>query len=145
MAEAHDARVRMLAESIMVERHEGKYVIPKELVPEIREFIGPFCGPDPNARSYRWGVTWRRVEPVTPIRCESAEAALASNSDFRRMVDRLDPELATVTLWVYPDSFALYRQLRDYLADRGLTVAGRPMPEGMAIGFSPRGSASRGQ
>jgi hypothetical protein len=102
-------------------------------------------GPDPNARSYRWGVTWRRVESVTPVRGESAEAALSAGSDFRRMVDRLDPELATITLWVYPDSFALYRQLRDYLADRGLTVAGRPMPAGVPIGFSPNGSASRGQ
>jgi len=103
------------------------------------------ANPDPNARSYRWGVTWRRVDPIMPVRGESADAALAPGSQFRRMVDRLDPELATVTLWAYQDSFALYRQLRDYLADRGLTVAGRPMPDGTPIGFSPRGTASRGQ
>jgi SPX domain protein involved in polyphosphate accumulation len=29
-------------------RFETKYIIPKELVPEIRELIRPFCDPDPN-------------------------------------------------------------------------------------------------
>jgi len=37
-----------LAESIMVERHEAKYIIPREMVAEIRQYIIPFCNPDPN-------------------------------------------------------------------------------------------------
>lgn len=32
---------------IQLDRHEAKYVIPPSLVPEIREFIRPFCEPDP--------------------------------------------------------------------------------------------------
>ena len=31
-------------------RYEAKYVIPKPLVPQIREYIRPFCEPDPNGR-----------------------------------------------------------------------------------------------
>jgi len=31
-----------------LQRYETKYVIPKTMVPEIRELIRPFCEPDPN-------------------------------------------------------------------------------------------------
>ncbi|HUC85662.1 MAG TPA: VTC domain-containing protein, partial [Candidatus Acidoferrales bacterium] len=31
-----------------LQRYETKYVIPKEMVPEIRALIQPFCVPDPN-------------------------------------------------------------------------------------------------
>ena len=51
----------------------------------------------------------------------------------------------TVTLWVYPDSFTLYRQLRDYLVERNVVVAGRPLPDGLPIASSRRGTSSRGQ
>lgn len=33
---------------IQLDRHEAKYVIPRSLVSEIREFIRPFCEPDPH-------------------------------------------------------------------------------------------------
>lgn len=33
---------------IQLDRHEGKYIIPKSMVPEIREYVRPFCRPDPN-------------------------------------------------------------------------------------------------
>jgi len=31
------------------ERYEAKYIIPYRLIPEMREFLRPFCIPDPNA------------------------------------------------------------------------------------------------
>ena len=40
---------------------------------------------------------------------------------------------------------ALYRRIRDYLYDRDVVVAGRPLPEGVPISSSRRGSVSRGQ
>ncbi len=61
------------------------------------------------------------------------------------MVDALDPKTTAVTFWVYPDSFPLYRRLRDLLHERDFVVAGRPLPEGMPIGSSRHGTASRGQ
>lgn len=33
-----------------VSRYESKYVIPRELVDEIREYVRPFCKPDPNTK-----------------------------------------------------------------------------------------------
>jgi hypothetical protein len=89
-------------------------------------------------------IEWE-VEAVDPHRGEAAEAALAPTSDFRRVVDHIEPRQAAVTMWVYPDSFPLFRRLRDYLYDHDIVVAGRPLPEGAAIAASRRGTASRGQ
>jgi hypothetical protein len=95
--------------------------------------------------SYRYGLSAWIVEPVTEVRGEAAEQALKPGSEFRQIVDGLDPQYAAVTFWVYPDSFPLYRQLRDYLYDRDLVVAGRPLPEGSPIASSRHGTVSRGQ
>ncbi len=88
--------------------------------------------------------SWQ-VVPIAAQRGETAVAALRPGSMFRQIVDRLDPEHTTVTFWVYPDSFALYRQLRDLLHRSNVEVAGRPLPEGTLIGASPNGRKSRGQ
>ena len=40
----------MAAQGDIVSRYESKYIIPRSLVPEIREFVRPFCEPDPNTR-----------------------------------------------------------------------------------------------
>ncbi len=93
---------------------------------------------------FSYGVSWT-VEPINGQRGEPEAAALAPGSDFRKVVDGLDPRVTAVTFWVYPDSFPLYRRLRDYLHDRDFVVAGRPLPEGMPIGSSRHGTASRGQ
>jgi hypothetical protein len=60
-------------------------------------------------------------------------------------VDGLDVNQTAVTLWVYPDSFEVYRKLRDYLHDHDVTVAGRPLPDGVPIASSRHGTVSRGQ
>jgi hypothetical protein len=91
-------------------------------------------------------MTYWEVVPTAAERGETADAALADGSAFRRVVDALEPEQTAVTFWVYPDSFPLYRRLRDFLHDRDVTVAGRPLPDGHPIAFSTRhGSVSRGQ
>ncbi len=33
---------------IQLDRHEGKYIVPAPLVPNIRRYIEPFCEPDPH-------------------------------------------------------------------------------------------------
>ena len=35
---------------VQLDRHEAKYVIPRSLVPKIREFIAPFCQPDSHGQ-----------------------------------------------------------------------------------------------
>ncbi|HXG09167.1 MAG TPA: hypothetical protein VNK04_05200 [Gemmataceae bacterium] len=103
-----------------------------------------FAVPDAYA-SFSYGVSAWQIEPVVPLRGETLEAALAPGSEFRQIVDVLDPQHTAVTFCVYPDSFALYRQLRDYLYRRDLVVAGRPLPEGALIAGSRHGTLSRGQ
>lgn len=98
----------------------------------------------PATGGYRYGLHSWRAEPVEFDRGETAEQALTKDSAFRQVIDHIDQQTA-VTMWVYPDSFALYRQLRDALHARGLVVAGRPLPESATIGASPDGSVSRGQ
>jgi hypothetical protein len=85
------------------------------------------------------------VEPITPDRGETLEAALADRSEFRRIIDSIEPAQTAVTLCVYPDSFPLYRKLRDYMHERDIVVAGRALPEGAPIAASRHGTASRGQ
>jgi hypothetical protein len=72
-------------------------------------------------------------------------AALVPNSEFRRYLARLDKNSATITVWIYPDSFAEFRTLRQELYKLGFAVAGRPQDKDSQIGFSPRGSRSSAQ
>lgn len=88
--------------------------------------------------------SWQ-VVPRAAQRGETASAALQPGSTFRQIVDQLAPEHTTVTFWVYPESFALYRQLRDFLHQNNIEVAGRPLPEGQVIASSRNGKRSRGQ
>ncbi len=87
---------------------------------------------------------WELV-PEFEGRGETYETAVQSYSEFARAINRFNPEHATITMWIYPDGFALYRKLRDELHTRGFLVAARPLPEGMPIKGSPSGSLSAGQ
>ncbi|HUS38240.1 MAG TPA: hypothetical protein VMX74_02250 [Pirellulales bacterium] len=76
---------------------------------------------------------------------EPTEVALAPGSQFRRLVDSLDPKSTTVTVWVYPDSFADFLRLKEQLYHRGFATAARPLPMGVSIAGSPGGSRSNAQ
>ena len=100
----------------------------------------------PNDRAqFQYGLEGWEVVPVVADRGENESVALAPGSAFRRVVDSLDVNQTAVTLWVYPDSFELYRKLRDYMHDHDVTVAGRPLPNGVPIASSRHGTVSRGQ
>jgi hypothetical protein len=102
-------------------------------------------GGGPVAGNYRYGMSEWTVEPLTDDRGESLEKALQNNSEFRQRVDGLDPQITVVTFWVYPDSFELFRRLRDHLYERDIEVAGRPLTDDSPIAASRHGTASRGQ
>lgn len=102
-------------------------------------------GTNPTGGTFRYGLNYWEAVPVTPTRGETREQALVVGSTFRRITDALDSKQTVVTLWVYPDSFPLYRALRDHLHDKDIIVAGRPLPEGAPIASSRHGTASRGQ
>jgi hypothetical protein len=100
--------------------------------------------PDAEA-NFRYGLSQWVVEPIAPQRGETLETALTPGSEFRRVIDGADPRHTVVTFWVYPDSFAAFRGLRDHLYEQSIEVAGRPLPDGIPIASSRHGTASRGQ
>lgn len=111
-----------------------------------RELLETLADTAPGSReNYRVLMSGWELEPIQALRGETVAQALAPGSQFRQVVDKLDPQLAAVTFWVYPDSFALFRQLRDHLYERDLIVAGRPLPDGYPIRCSRTGSRSRAQ
>lgn len=87
---------------------------------------------------------WELI-PEAEHRGETYEAAHQPISEFTMALNRINPNRATITLWVYPDSFGLYRRLRAELIDRGFSVAARPLPAGLSIRGSPMGSQSAAQ
>ncbi|MER3414659.1 MAG: hypothetical protein C4297_00385 [Gemmataceae bacterium] len=101
--------------------------------------------PPVEGRDFRYRLTAWRLEPLAPQRGETLAEALHPGSRFRTQVEALDPERTTLTLIVYPDSFALYRGLRDWLQATGFLVAARPLPHGVPIAGSPQGTVARGQ
>ncbi len=56
-----------------------------------------------------------------------------------------NPDRTTVTVWVYPDSFAEFRRLKEHLYARGFATAARPLPMHLPISASPNGSHSQAQ
>jgi hypothetical protein len=114
---------------------------------DVTQAIGPFrlnYTLELDRLSSQTECSWE-VEPTAPVRGEPLERALAPGSEFRRIIDSIDPAATAVTLCVYPDSFPLYRKLRDYMHERDIVVAGRPLPEGVRIAANRHGTASRGQ
>jgi len=85
------------------------------------------------------------IVPEGDLRGESFATVASPVSVYGRIINRINPATGTITLWIYPDGYPLYRRLRDDLHARGFLVAARPLPEGMSIRGSPGGSLSAGQ
>jgi hypothetical protein len=94
--------------------------------------------------SIRMGVTGWIIQPTRAVREETLEEALESTSLFQRALRR-EGTAATVTFWVYPDSFEIHKRLKSLAHDAGFYVASRPLPEGVPIAGSPQGSKSLAQ
>jgi hypothetical protein len=80
--------------------------------------------------------------PVNENLGEPLEQAFRENSELLAMLSRYEAKRTTVTVWVYPDSFGKFRDLKAKLYELGFLASARPMPEGHPIGGSPRGSRS---
>ena len=96
-------------------------------------------------KSLRYDLRAWEIVPEFESRGETYEATRNPISEFSRAINRINPARVTITLWVYPDSFTLYRRLRNELVDRGFSVAARPLPDGMTIRGSPLGTQSAAQ
>lgn len=99
---------------------------------------------DYSAGVFRVVVSEWKIEPTRELEEETVAQAVRAGSLFQRRLMTVEHD-TTVTFWVYPDSFAQFRELQKLVHAEGLTVAGRPLPFGVPIAGSPNGSKSSGQ
>lgn len=102
-------------------------------------------GPPADGGGFSYGLARWELEPLAAMRGETLQEAVRPGSSFRTVVDGILAADTVVTIWVYPDSFETFRQVRELLYQRGIEVAGRPLPFGVPIAASQDGSASRAQ
>lgn len=76
---------------------------------------------------------------------ETVDEVLQPNSAFRVKLRSAPATTNALTLWVYPDSFALAKRVETFLHEQGYTVSLRPLPNGVPIIGSPYGSSSYSQ
>jgi hypothetical protein len=88
----------------------------------------------------RWTLT-----PVTNELGEPVRLALQPGSDFQQKLAKILPGRTTITIWVYPDGFDAFREIRKELYRQGYSIAARPLPMGQPIAGSPSGSKSAAQ
>jgi hypothetical protein len=129
--------------------------------PELTDTVGPVDGfrmryrlvrvdakgrisHEPGQGSFVQLDHWELI-PVASDLGEPWEDALKNVSRLRATLDEINPRQWTVTLWVYPDSFDAFRAMRKEFYEMGYHVAGRPLPDDIYIGGSPRGTKSAAQ
>lgn len=84
-------------------------------------------------------------QPIRSDIGELLEDALKPGSKFLEDIVLYPEGLYTVTIWVYPDSFAEFRKIREFLFKKGYLCAARPLPNGSPIAASPEGTSSTAQ
>jgi hypothetical protein len=85
------------------------------------------------------------VQPVGASDGESIEQALLPDSQFAQRIARLDPDKHTVSVWVYPESYQEFNQIKRWLYERGFQTASWPLPEGGKISGGPNGYRATAQ
>ncbi len=93
---------------------------------------------------YRVSVSSWEVVPEPDLKGETEQVALSQGSRFYESLLGADPD-TTLTFWVYPDSFPIYRKLQAFAHEQGFPVAARPLPNGVPIAGSPSGTKSASQ
>ena len=145
----------------LVERMKGEIRLKAEKLKQAdgtRETIGPIDGfrlqyelgvlsdresGDPRSRIVRF----KRfiIQPTSSTLGESVETALADSSKFSRLLSRHEPRRTTVSIWVYPNSFAEHAQIKDWLHERGYQMASWPLSQGRPISGGPDGFRTSAQ
>lgn len=84
-------------------------------------------------------------EPINESVGQPIQQVLGSSSFLDIELAGRDPASTTITVWVFEDSFAELRRLKEHLYARGFATAARPLMDGQAIIFSSRGTKSKAQ
>jgi hypothetical protein len=100
----------------------------------------------PMPGGYGIGLQYAEVLPMfEPLGQPLRQALSSPQSEFRRKLSAFQKSIYTVTVWIYPDSFEEYQELKQFLQKQGYSVAARPMVMGHTIGMSPYGTKSSTQ
>ncbi len=83
--------------------------------------------------------------PVDEDVGEPMEQALAKGSEFRSWIDTARPQKTTISVWVYPNSFGEFNQLKKWLYERGFKTACWPLSARNPISGGPSGYRSSAQ
>jgi hypothetical protein len=121
----------------------GAFSLAYELAPAVPADLDGLL--ERRAGRTRYELQGWELIPESEHRGETYEAACTPISEFTQALNRINRNRATITLWVYPDSFGIYRRIRHDLVERGFSVAARPLPVGLSIRGSPLGSQSAAQ
>ena len=131
--------------------------------PKITETIGPLGGfrlrytlkkseqlvktdSGNTVRQQRASLDFFHLIPVEDQLGEPIQQAIDNPiSQLNNVLGANDPKNTTITVWVYPDSFEAFRQLKEHLFQLGYLTASRPMPEGRYMGGAPDGKRSASQ
>ena len=76
---------------------------------------------------------------------ETLDEALGPRSTFHSRLMGSPQNEYSVTIWVYPDSFAEFQKIKDYLHRGGYRIAARPLDFDQPISASPFGTKSANQ
>ena len=143
-------------------RRKADKLLTRDDLPEFTEAVGPEGGfrfrytaeryenveKEPGGTMVRHiglRITEWTVIPVAGQLGETVEEALLPKSAFHRALAEQRTSKPTITIWVYADSFDAFSQLRKELHQLGLGVAARPLPDGVMIAGSPKGSKSEAE
>lgn len=85
------------------------------------------------------------LEQVAADEAEPLERACTPSGRLYMELASRNPAETVVTVWIYPESFDTFRNLKMYLFEQGFLSAARPMPDGLRIGASPSGNRSSAQ
>lgn len=85
------------------------------------------------------------VEPLKEPHGQAIQSVLQNSRELDIELAGRDPSSTTITVWVYPDSFAAFRRLKEHLYKRGFATAARPLPMHRPISGGPQGTRSNAQ
>jgi multidrug efflux pump subunit AcrA (membrane-fusion protein) len=97
------------------------------------------------AQMARLQVMAASFEPLEEPHGTPINTVLASENWLDVELASTRPEDTTITVWVYPDSFAAFRRLKERLYAKGYATAARPLEQGRPIIASASGSRSAAQ
>lgn len=85
------------------------------------------------------------IMPLLATIGEPVAVATEPTSRFFSRIQQLNPQQHTISIWVYPDSYAEFNQLKVWLFERGFQTASWPLSSGGLISGGPKGHHTTAQ